>query len=116
MATIQPAVDYPIVGCTRILWETLTSDDTAAPWMIRGSSGVAGNIQVVGDFGSDASVSLEASNDGTNWAAIDDIEGDVIGVTANNVRDFSTAALYIRPAVADGTAEDLDIYVALRQS
>ena len=95
------------------LWETLTTADTASPVKVQNMQGLAGAVQVTGTFGS-ATVVLQVSNDGTNYVTLSDSTGAAISLTAAGMREFSTAARFLRPSVSGGTGDDLDVIVVLR--
>lgn len=94
-----------------LLWEGLTTagnaDIAAAPLRV---SGAFGAVQVTGTFGA-ATVTMEKSNDGTNFVALEDTAGDAISLTSAGMAEFSTAAAYVRPQLAGGTGDDLDVLV-----
>lgn len=93
------------------LWEAVTTAGNAAivgvPLRI---AGAFGTVQVTGTFGS-ATVTMQKSNDGTNYVALDDTEGNAISLTSTGMAEFATGAAYIRPQVAGGTGDDLDVLV-----
>ena len=94
-----------------LLWETLTTAGNAS---IQGAplrvSGAFGAVQVTGTFGA-ATVTMQKSNDGVNYVALEDTAGDAISITSAGMAEFSTAAAYIRPQVSGGTGDDLDVLV-----
>lgn len=105
----------PVSGVDLYTYDNIDSDDTS-PGVITasGTQSIVGSIQVIGDFGTNASVALQGSNDLTNWVNLKDTEGTEIAITAAGAAEFSTAMVYLRPLVTAGTAEDLDIFIALR--
>jgi hypothetical protein len=54
------------------------------------------------------------SNDGTTFFAMKDLGGTVISATAAALFEFTTAAMYIRPVIAGGSANAVDVIVVLR--
>ena len=115
MATITPNLDTTIVGVPRLIWEGIVTGDTLTPFAITQQYGLAASVQVVGTFGG-ATVTLQVSNDGTNWVDAKDVLGTTISLTATGYFEFSLSAAYIRPAVASGSANDIDVIVVLRGS
>lgn len=81
--------------------------------MVMGLGGLSGSMQVTGTFGS-ATITLQGSNDGTNFYAIKDFAGDDIALTAAGILEFSTAAAYIRPSSANGSADNVTVVIVLR--
>lgn len=116
MADINPVPSNPIPGASGvsvITWEALTESDTAIAQIVGGTAGAVGSVQVVGTFGG-ATVTIQISNDGTNWATLQDIEGSDVSFTAAGLVDFSTAALYIRASASGGSSQDVDVIMTLR--
>lgn len=111
MATITPVRSSPAWNIEKIFWETLTENDTATAVVPAGR--IRGSVQVTGTFGS-ATVVLQGSNDGTNYATLEDNAGNAISLTAAGLADFSADCLQIRPSASGGTGQDVDITVILR--
>jgi hypothetical protein len=59
-------------------------------------------IQVFGTFGSGGTVLIEGSNDGTNWATLNDAFGTTMSVTSASIKQLAEATLYMRPRVSAG--------------
>jgi hypothetical protein len=70
-------------------------------------------VQVTGTFGG-ATITLQVSNDGTNYVTLKDSTGTDISLTAAGMREFSTAALYLKPTSTDGTDDNVTVTVVLR--
>jgi len=113
MATITPVRGSVHVGIESITWTGLSTADTATGVMVMGTAPIIGSIMVTGTFGG-ATITLQGSNDGTNYYAINDAAGNTIALTAAGIEDFSTAAAYIRPASSGGTGDDVTVVVTLR--
>ena len=75
--------------------------------------GLAGSVQVTGTFGG-ATITLQVSNDGTNYVTLKDGIGNDITFSAAGMREFSTAALYLKPTSSGGTADNVIVTVILR--
>lgn len=120
MATITPQlITTPFMSVAQVwLWETVTSDDTCTPVVCAGFNDKS--IQVIGDFGGDASVAIHGSNipgTPTTNHALDGNDSDTpIAITAAGVEEIVPAVYAIAPVVTGGTDEDLDIYVYLGKS
>lgn len=93
-------------------WEGLDSDDSGAPLQMPAFSDRS--IQFTGTFGAGGTVSLEGSNDGTNYEILQDIEGAAITLTSAGIRSVLELTRYIRPHVTagDGTT-DIDAHLLL---
>ena len=90
MANIAPTVTIPPgagSGNTVVIatWGPMQNGDVGLP-AVTTSPGLAlfadTSVQVVGTFGAGGSVAFEGSNDGVNYAALHDPEGNTIALTA----------------------------------
>ena len=115
MATITPHLDTTIPGVPRLIWEGAATGDTLTPFIVTQQYGIAASVQVVGTFGG-ATVTLQASNDGTNWVDAKDVLGDTVTLTTTGYFELSLSAAYIRPAISGGSGNDIDVIVVLRGS
>lgn len=115
MATITPSLNTTIAGVPRLIWEGAATGDTLNPFTVTQQYGLAASVQVVGTFGG-ATVKLQVSNDGTNWADASDVLGNAITMTAAGYFEFSLSGAYIRPAIDSGSGNDIDVIVVLRGS
>jgi len=107
-------VDQPVPGVWVYSYNELKTTDTSPNRISPGGTQPAlGSIQALGTFGG-GTVKLQGSNDGTNWVDLNDTEGTAIGITSAGASEFTTSMVYIRPLVTGGTADDLDVYIALR--
>lgn len=116
MATVTPAttiVNIRGMSVPRLTWADIVTGDTVEPYGISSQAGVAGAIQIDGTFGG-TTVTLQGSNDGTTYFGLKDIAGNLITATAAAYFEFTTAALYIKPALASGSANAVDVTVMLR--
>ena len=113
MATISPNTDGPISTANVVNWTGAATGDTINSYAIPEEFGAIGCVQITGTFGG-ATVTIEVSNDGTTWFALNDIKGDAVSATADAFFDFTTAAIYVRPAISGGTSDDVDVRLSLR--
>ena len=113
MATINPSTDGPISTARIVTWSGAASADTLTAYAIPEEYGAIGCVQVDGTFGG-ATVALEVSNDGATWFALKDLLDAAISVTADGFAEFSTAAVYIRPAISGGTSDSINVRLAFR--
>ena len=113
MATVNPEFDVSVLGVPRIIWEALATGDTITSQLVPGKAGLAGAVQISGTFDS-ATVKLQYSNDNATFFDMTDILGSAITATSNAIFEFSTAAVYLRPAISGGTNDDVDVVVSLR--
>jgi hypothetical protein len=92
-------------------WETLTNGDQGAPiempgWNVR-------SVQILGTFDTSTLV-IQGSNDGTNWATLNDLDGNALSFTAVGFAGVREISRYIRPAcTAGGGSTDIDVKLLL---
>lgn len=116
MATVSPTFDFvqsQTNKVPRVSWAELATGDTIVSLPVVGRELVHGAVQFAGTFGS-ATVKLQVSNDNTTFTDLKDKAGNDISVTAAGFREFSTAALFIRPAISGGTGDSVNVIVSLR--
>jgi hypothetical protein len=113
MATISPNTDGPISTANVVNWTAVSTGDTINSYAIPEEFGAIGCVQITGTFGG-ASVTMEVSNDGTTWFGLTDLQGTPVTATANTFADFSTAAIYMRPAITGGSSDSVNVRVAFR--
>lgn len=59
-------------------------------------------VQVTGTFGTGGNLRFQGSNDGTNWAALNDVTGTNLNFTAAAIEAAVELPRYIRPSVTAG--------------
>lgn len=116
MATVSP--DFSPVfaqGQTimRNVWADLATGDTIVQLGITGQAAVAGAVQFGGTFGG-ATVKLQVSNDNATYFDMKDLLGNAITATAAGYFEFTTAGVYLRPAISGGTGDAVDVTLCLR--
>jgi hypothetical protein len=113
MATIIPTTVEDQVRAAAYRWTDYSTADTSTPIKVQNMQGLAGSVQVTGTFGG-ATITLQGSNDGTNFVTLKDSAGTAISVTAAGMAEFSTAALYLKPTSTGGTADNVTVTLILR--
>lgn len=113
MATIVPTTVEEQVRAAAYRWTDYSTADTSTPIKVQNMQGLAGSVQVTGTFGG-ATIALQVSNDGTNYVTLKDSTGSDITFTAAGMREFSTAALFIKPTSSGGTADNVTVTITLR--
>jgi hypothetical protein len=113
MATIIPTTVEEQVRAAAYRWTDYSTADTSTPIKVQNMQGLAGSVQVTGTFGG-ATITLQGSNDGTNFVTLKDSAGTAISVTAAGMAEFSTAALYLKPTSTGGTADNVTVTLILR--
>ncbi len=59
-------------------------------------------FQVTGTFGAGGSVTIQGSNDGTNWASLADPQGNALTFTSQKIEQALELPRYVRPTVTAG--------------
>ncbi|SOD41322.1 hypothetical protein [Nitrosovibrio sp. Nv4] len=83
-----------------ITWTGLANGDTGAPLVSFDHADMS--AQVDGTFGVGGSVTLQGSNDGANWYALTDPQGNAITKTAAGLEQATEIVKYVRPSVTAG--------------
>lgn len=79
---------------------TKTTDDSGEPVAL--ANFADRTVQIFGTFGAGGNVKIEGSLDGTNWALLNDANGNALDVTAAKIEAVLEATRYIRPRVTAG--------------
>lgn len=92
------------------LWETLTTTNGSGDALVNPNfKDVC--VQVKGTFGASASIAIEGTNDTTSetWAALADITGTAIALTAAGIVQLHDIPYKIRPTLSNGDGStDID--------
>ena len=89
-----------------IKWETLTATDVGEARVNTYYNDRT--VSVTGTFG--GTVSIQGSNDGTNWFTLTDNSGLALEFTAAGMKLIAEAPLYIRPSAGSGVS-DVDVII-----
>lgn len=100
-----------------VTWEGLTTNDTGQPWERADHQDKC--VQIIGNFGSNATCTLQGSNlpnpgsayDSTDWFSLTDPQANAIAKTAAAGEEILENPRWIRPVVTSGTSPDLDIII-----
>lgn len=110
MAVKTSATVYGEDGLLNISWPSAGDADTFAPVTIPKHVREL-TIQVVGTFGG-ATISLEGSNDGTNYAVLQDVANANIAIAnATKIWRFANAPQFVQPVSAGGTGQALSVLI-----
>ena len=116
MATITPGVEKISPRAHVVTWAGIATGDTCTAIDVERYSPYFIMAQAKGTFAGGTSIAMQGSLDGgTTWAAIDDMGGDVIALTAAGLAELSVAPTKIRPSVTAGTADSVTVLLLLRQ-
>jgi hypothetical protein len=89
-------------GCTMFTWGAFTATDlTAAAVKMGGLTDKS--VQIQGTFDS-CTVTLQGSNDGTNYHLLTDPQGTDISKTASDLEAVTEATLWVKPVLASAGA------------
>lgn len=104
MAVITPTVTYAPdrqPDAVLVSWAAMANGDTGAPFSGFGLKD--GSVQIEGTFGVGGSVTMQMSNDGTNWQAAADPQGNDVTKTAADLETLlDIVGRQIRPNVTAG--------------
>lgn len=118
MGTITNETPVPLKafgdrGVHMIQWLTMGDADTGTSIEMPGSSDRS--VQIAGTFDS-ATVVLQGSNDGTNWATLTDPQGNAISKTGAAIEMITELTRYIRPVTSGGQGStDIDVTVLVKR-
>lgn len=80
-------------------WPSMAQGDSGDPLPF--SQYADKSVQVAGTFGG-ATLRVEGSNDGTNWATLTDPQGNDLLITSAKIEMVTEATLWVRPVVVSG--------------
>ena len=90
-------------------WASVTEADTGA------GAGLARfpdrTVQVIGDFTTSGAITMEGSNDGTNWGTLHDQTGTTLVITDMTPRLIAENTLQVRPRATAGTAVSMTVII-----
>lgn len=103
MATITPSVNNNPGGdnaCQLVTYASMANGDTGAP----AEFGDWGDrcVQVSGTFGSGGTATIQGSNDGTNWATLNNAQGTALAITTAAIKQIVETPRYVRPNITAG--------------
>lgn len=117
MATIIPTVtDISLRGdgsVMQVIWTPVANDDTCRA--VSFPQYADKTVQVAGTFGG-ASIAVDGSIDGTNYAAMSDQGGTTIAITSAGIKQVLQNALYVQPALTGGSESSVTISMIFRLS
>lgn len=74
------------------------------------------SVQVAGTFGAGGSVTVEGSNDGTNWATLADPQGNPLVITTAKIEAILECVRFVRPVAAGDGTTNLTVLVFGRKA
>ena len=117
MATIFPTiVDVSPLGdgsALQVVWTPVTSAGADVCAAVKYPKHSDKSVQVAGTFGG-GSIAVNGSNDGTNYAPLNDPTGTVIAITAEKIKAVLENTVLVQPAISGGTGQSVTISMLLQ--
>lgn len=115
MATITPALSRA-TNVQIVTWTGITTTtDTATGFQPGGKGAVHGAcVGFSGTFAGGTTAVLQGSIDGTTYFTLTDLAGQAVSATAAKMQEFKSSAVYFKPLVTAGSADDVTVTVAFR--
>lgn len=111
-ASVTRVTDGGVFDVYLATWTAMGNADTGTS--VPMSSASDRSVQVEGTFGS-ATVTIQGSNDGTNWQTLTDPQGTALTWTsANRIEQIEEITRYVRPITAGGTGTNINVNILLR--
>lgn len=112
MATVSPVVSV-VAGVPHVTWTGVVTGDTLVSQTVVTRKLPYASVQISGTFGG-ATITLQSSNDNTTFFAIKDISGTTVSAVAASIFEILSSAAYLKPTIAGGGANAVDITLILR--
>lgn len=114
MAVVNFTRSEPSASVAKIVtWTAIANGDTATPFLPVELDTAIASVQVYGTFGG-ATLTLQQSNDGTNWFTAKTPTGDNVSATAGGMFEVSLSGLYIRPSISGGSSSSINVILVAR--
>lgn len=74
-------------------------------------------VQIIGTIGG-ATITIEGSNDGSNWATLNNAQGAALSFTSltGALKQIVERPRYIRPNITGGAASGIGVYLVMRRA
>ena len=113
MATVFPTVREKPAQSYLATWDGMASGDVGDHIDYIGHADRT--VQVVGTFGG-ATVAIQGSLNGTEWATLNDAQGNPIEITAPKIEAITEMVLFIRPVVTGGSGTSVSVLLMMRKT
>jgi hypothetical protein len=118
LATITPTItwlqgDAYSSNCALVTWGPVTESDTCNPANMGDFSDRS--VQIAGTFGA-ATVVMQGSNDGTNYAPITDPQGNSISKTSAAIEAMTELCRYVKPTFSGGTGQSVTVTMMCKRA
>jgi hypothetical protein len=102
MATIT-ATHAQVSGQVQMItWAALTNTTSDVGEAVELPYGNKLTVHVIGTFGTGGNLRFQGSNDGTNWAHVNDVTGTALNFTGAAIDSSADKPRYVRPAITAG--------------
>jgi hypothetical protein len=104
-------VNYTQAGNQVFTYTGVSASDTGQPIFMNGGVGILLSVHAFSGGGTGfnaGTLTIQVSNDNTNWSTITDLQGTDVAFTASGNSEISTGAQYIRPS-CDASISDVDV-------
>ena len=113
MTTINPTVTFPSSDSVKVVWATVTENDTAASY-----SGLSEysdrTVQFTGTEGS-STMTFRGSNDETNFEILNDPLGTAISLSSNGLRQILEYTESVKPVFAGGSSQSVTVTLVAKR-
>jgi hypothetical protein len=99
----------------KVTWANVTENDTFVAWTKDGgcASLTDKSIQFAGTFGG-ATLTVEGSNDETNFVGLNDPQGSAISATSAAIEQILENTAVIRPSISGGSSSSVTVTIVAR--
>lgn len=115
MATITPTItkstDGGVFNVYVVQWPAIGNADTGT--QVAMTSAADRSIQIEGTFGA-ATITVQGSNDGTNWQTLSDPQGAAITATTAKLKAILELTRYVRVISSGGTGTNVNATLVMR--
>ena len=102
-------------GDIRIVSFAMTAASDVSP-VIESAQWADRSVQIAGTYGT-STVTIEGSNDGTNYATLNDAQGNALSaINADKIEQMLEVTRYLRAKIVGGTSCSLAITFLLRRA
>lgn len=109
MATKIATVTVREDGVKIAQWASITEADTGQAVSL--SSYPDRTVQVTGDFTSSGAITIEGSNDNSDFATLHDNQGNALVLTDTSIKLIAENPDYIRPRATAGSSVSMDVVI-----
>lgn len=103
MATVSATINQVSNNVMRFQWTLTQANALGHPIPERYADFADRSVQIAGTFDS-ATIVLEGSNDGSNYATLTDPQGNAISKAAAAIEQVTEGVLFARPSASGGGA------------